>query len=60
MLRRFETQLGRFANPLHQFVEGSGLGMATGDLRDRSDVIAVLVALDDHVKLALQWIAGSM
>jgi hypothetical protein len=51
-----ETQLGGFANPLDRFVQGSRLRMASGNLWDGRDVVAVLIALYEDVKFALQLV----
>jgi hypothetical protein len=58
VLRRafnFEAQFDRFANALGDFVQRSRLCVASGELRDRGNVVAFLITFNDDVELALQW-----
>ena len=48
-----ETQLDRFTNAFHDFIQRPGLRMAPRQLRDGCDVKTLLVPLDHDVKLAL-------
>jgi len=47
-----QTQLYGFANTLRDLVERSRLSVACGDLWNRGDVEALLVALNDDIELA--------
>ncbi len=48
-----QAQLNDFRYTLHQSVKILSLSMATAQARDRSDIVTILIALDDHCKLAL-------
>ena len=48
----FKTKLNGFANLDHEFVERGAIGVTTRQLRHRGDVHALLVSLDNDIKLA--------
>jgi hypothetical protein len=41
-----QTQLDNLTNALHQCIEVLGLGMATPQGRDGSDIVPIFIALD--------------
>ena len=50
----FKAEFDGFSNPLGYFVEGPPLRVASRDPRNRGDVAAFGIALDDNVELAWQ------
>jgi len=51
----FEAQLNGLSNLLDHFIQGSRLGVATGKLWDRGDVVTFSITFDNDVELPLQW-----
>ncbi len=52
------AELDGFADPPHHLVKGACLSVTSVQLRDRSHVEAVAVALDYHVELLWLWHAS--
>ena len=50
--RRFEIQVDGLSNALRDLVQGSRLGVASGKLWDRSDVVALFIPFNDNIELA--------
>jgi hypothetical protein len=48
-----QAELGGLSNAIHQLIERLRLGVASLELRDRSDVEALTVPLDDNVEFSL-------
>src|ERR1035438_4088319 len=55
----FEAQFDRLANPLRDLVERSCLCMTSRKLRDGGDVVSLLVALYDDIKLAWHQLSSN-
>jgi hypothetical protein len=51
----FEAQFDRLANAGSDVVQRFCLRVASGQLRNRGNIVAFLLALNDDVELALQW-----
>ena len=52
--RHFETQFNGLANALRDLIQRSSLRVASGDLWDRSDVVAFFVPFNNDSELARQ------
>jgi hypothetical protein len=53
--RYFKTQFNSLANALRDLIQRSSLRMASGELWDRSDVVAFFIPFNDNIELAQQW-----
>jgi hypothetical protein len=53
MLLNLQTELNGFANPLHELIQRTSLGMAAMQLGDARDVKTILIAFNDHAELSL-------
>jgi hypothetical protein len=49
-----QAQLDGLTNSFGHLIEGTSLGMASGELRDGSDIVTFFITLNQNIELVLQ------